>query len=219
MLDAKDITNVCGVISRKDVLREISNSMLINILQNPEKYLFRNLYILVEESFGDESKDEDFEEVKFTESKYYIYYVNKNGNIYNIAKKTKKRKELTKFLRHGYAHVKANKQDYRIKNLVAQTFIPGTDKYDVVLQKNNNVFDCSLENLIVINQSQYKKFTGAMSRSQEVGLFENGKLVRKWSSARKCAKSLFCSYQTIMDICNKKTKRPMYDVRWLKNGR
>ena len=50
-------------------------------------------------------------------------------------------------------------------------------------------------------------------------LDDDSKVIDSWPSARKAAIDLFVSYQTVMDICNRKIKRkPIINVRWAKNS-
>lgn len=54
-----------------------------------------------------------------------------------------------------------------------------------------------------------------MAKSIPVGLFINKKKANEWTSARDAAKDLYISNQTVCDYCNQKTKKPLYDLRWL----
>ena len=205
MLDKEDITSVCGVITTKEILKEISEQELRNILTLPRHY-FREDFILVE----------DIETKKFHESETKYYYATSLGEIYSVTKKGGVKKGIKGYSKHGERTLHlAGDREIRAKNLIAKLFIDEYKEGDVVLLKDDGYYNVSVDNLVVIPKGVYAKKTGPLSRSQAVGLFENNKLVRKWSSARKCAKSLFCSYQTIMDYCNGKVAKPMFDVRWL----
>lgn len=46
-------------------------------------------------------------------------------------------------------------------------------------------------------------------RTKAIGYFEDGKLVKTYPSSRKAAADLYCSYQTILNICNHKYKGVM----------
>lgn len=212
MLDKNDITNVCGVISRKDVLKEISNNELTTIL-NLKGKCFRDKYILVEEVFKD--LECEFRDILVYEGKRGYYYVNNHGDVFIIYKKSGKKRVLAKFIRKRSAYVKlGDLGDVAVKRLVAKFFLGAKDE-EVVLNKNGKIFDCRADNLVIMSKSERGKVTGALSKSRPVGLFENGKMIKQWTSARKAAPDLFCSYQCVMEICNKKTKRPLFDVRWL----
>lgn len=210
MLDKNDITEVCGVISRKDVIEEVGKSEFYNIL-NIKNHFFREKYVLVE----------DIEEVEkeiifpFEIGKKGIYFVTSYGKFYIQYHKSKKIKYLKPYNKDGNLAVKINSKVYLCKNLIAELFAEEWNPGDVVLQKDNRNDNFNLDNLVVVPKERYAVVTGALSKSQAVGLYEDNQLVKKWSSARKCAKDMYCSYQTIMDYCNKKVKKPMFDVRWI----
>lgn len=70
------------------------------------------------------------------------------------------------------------------------------------------------KNLEVICLRELGKRTGHISKSQRVVEVKDNEIIRDWPSARKAAKDLFISYQTVMDYCNKKVKKPMYSLMW-----
>lgn len=65
---------------------------------------------------------------------------------------------------------------------------------------------------------RYAKKSGGMktlSIYKHKTKYKHGVLVRSWPSSRKAAKDLFCSYQTVLDTCHGKVKKPSFDVRFL----
>ena len=216
MLDKDDITIVRGVIDKKEILKEITLNELNNCLQDGHKFHFRNKYILIENEYSLNKTKGEFKDIMICEGKHAVYYANRQGEVFYKYKNGKTHylaKHINK--QHGYAYVRILRRDYPVKNLIAKHFIKGYEKGDVVSLKNGNPFDCSVENLVVLPKYVWAKDTYAMIGAKTVGLFENGKLVRKWGSARKCAKDLFCSYQTIIDACNNKWESKLFDVRWI----
>lgn len=209
MLDKDDITNVCGVISRKDVLKEITKNQLTSILDWPFKNLFRGKYILVEDDVSKELV------IPFRTGVKGTYFVTSHGKFYVVYNKSKKKRYLKPYLKDGDFVVRIYDKVYLCKNLIAKLFISEYKSGDVVLLKDNRKNNLKVDNLVVIPKEIYAMKTGPLSRSQAVGLFENNKIVKRWSSARKCAKDMYCSCQTIMDYCNGKVKKPMFDVRWI----
>ncbi|WP_303219864.1 hypothetical protein [Enterococcus asini] len=96
---------------------------------------------------------------------------------------------------------------------------PIPDGY-LVVRKTNILTMNGMNNLLLRSKSQHGKKTGAMSNSKEVELLDNqGEIVDSWPSARKAALDLYVSYQTVMDICNGKVKKPILNVRWAKKGK
>lgn len=158
-----------------------------------------------------------FNDIKICEGARGIYYANKNGEFFVKYKKSGSVRYLTKYENraHKTVDITIAQKTYVAKNLIAKMFIKGYRDGDIVLQNNNDPFDCRVENLKVIPKSEYAKDTYALIGAQPVGLFEDGKLVKQWKSARKAAKDLFCSYQTVMDTCNGKWKTKLFDVRWI----
>ena len=209
LLDKDDITKVCGVISRKKLLRELTHSQIASYLNNSK--LFRDKYILIEDEH--KRKKETFKDVKFEENDNKYYYVTQDGEFFSIDKKTNKKSLITKYLHHGFATIKANNKEYRAKNLVAQKFL-GAKKRDNVSQKNNDIFDFSIENLIVTPLDKYlaKK---RIDRAREIGLFENEKLVKTWKCVGDCANELHYSTRSINAMVNKTYKTQIYDLRWI----
>ena len=61
MLDKDDITKVCGVISSREILKEMTSSKFRSLLANGK--LFRDKYILIEKEFNQEK--ETFYEMRF----------------------------------------------------------------------------------------------------------------------------------------------------------
>lgn len=224
MLNKDDITEVCGVITKKDVEKEIGATQLASCLRNGYTYPYRGKYVLVEEEFKRKNakpKEEKFKYVKFCEGKRGTYYVSSDGEFFIKYNKSGKVKKLTPYMhnrkdkRENCLTISINKRSYHAKNIVAMLFLKGYQKGDIVCCKNNDPNDIRADNLKIIPKSDYAKTTYGLIAAQKVGLFEDGKLIRKWASARKCAKDMYCSYQMIMDICNNKWQKKEFDVRWL----
>ena len=150
MLDSNDITKVCGIIPRKDILKEITLQDLKCILEYPKKNLFRGQYVLVEEEFKD--LEDKFKDVKIAEGKRGTYYANRDGYVYIIYDKNKNKKILTKTKHRNHVQVKIANTNYVLKNVIAKSFIKGTKDTDVVICKNGDIYDCSVDNLVVVSR-------------------------------------------------------------------
>lgn len=217
MLNKDDITEVCGTITPKEVRNElgITGTQFTRFVETAR--VFRGKYILVEDETPKQT-NEIYSRLILETAAGKQYFARNDGIVYVVYKNGNVR-VLKQFICHKkgqtYVSTKAGKKQYVVKNLMAQLFIREWKKGDVVIQKDNNPKNCAVSNLIVIPKEVYAVRTGPMSRSQPVGLFEDGKLVRKWRSARKAGQALYCSYQTINDYCNGKVKNKEYDVRWI----
>ena len=80
--------------------------------------------------------------------------------------------------------------------------------------KNKLDFDNYYKNLEIVSLEELGKRTGHISKSKRVVEVKDNEIIRDWRSARTAAKDLFVSYQTVMDYCNKKVQKPMYNLMW-----
>lgn len=148
-----------------------------------------------------------------TGRKYYAYpdctvrYTKKRGGMRTLANY----KHKTKWM------VKINKKEVNAARIYAKAFIKrDLDSNDCVLVYGKEL---KLDALEVVDKSKCASITGALAKPRferrNVGLYKNGALIRSWPSCRKAAKDLFCSYQTVLDVCHGKVKKPMFDLRFL----
>lgn len=121
---------------------------------------------------------------------------------------------LKPFRKHNLFLVKIKDKDMNCARLVANAFIKPLTPKDRVYHKNRFENDNRYQNLEVVSLEKLGKLTGHISRSQRVVEVKNNDIVRDWPSARKAAKDLYISYQTVMDYCNKKVQKPMYNLMW-----
>jgi len=121
---------------------------------------------------------------------------------------------LKPFRKKNLFLVKIKDKDFNCARLVANAFIQPLTTKDRVYHKNKVESDNYYRNLEVIGLRELGKRTGHISKSQRVVEVKGDEIIRDWPSARKAAKDLFISYQTVMDYCNKKVKKPMYYLMW-----
>lgn len=121
---------------------------------------------------------------------------------------------LKPFRKKNLFLVKIKDKDFNCARLVANAFIQHLTENDRVYHKNKMESDNYYRNLEVICLRELGKRTGHISKSQRVVEVKDNEIIRDWPSARKAAKDLFISYQTVMDYCNKKVKKPMYSLMW-----
>lgn len=220
MLNKDDITEICGVITSKEVKEELglTDAQFRNFIYYGK--IFRNKYILIED---DETKNDHeeqlFKTVLVCETDYgKRYYATYDGKFF-VTYKNGGTRFLSGYIKEHRGkrnlHVKLGNKDYVAKNLIASLFIDGYKPRDVVLIKSNTISCVGVENLVVIDKAKYSRVTGSMARSEKVGLYENGKLVKTFRSSREAGRKLFCSHQMINNYCNNRTKKKEYDVRWL----
>lgn len=217
MLDKDDITKVCGTITTKELMNELGKSLTgINAFINQGKML-RNRYILVEDEF--KTSEEEISILVTETDAGKRYYATNNGQFYVVYKNGEKR-FLEGFMKRNRNkklwYVKLGNRDYCCKNLIANLFIKEYKNGDtVILKDEKNPRNVSVNNIIIIDKAIYARITGPMSRSKKVGLYENGKKIRTFRSAREAGRKCFCSYQTVVDSCNNKYRNKMFDFRWI----
>lgn len=145
--------------------------------------------------------------------KYYAFpdctvrYTKKRGGMRTLANY----KHKTKWM------VKINGKEVNAARLYAKAFIKrDLDSNDCVLVYGKEL---KLDAIEVVDRSKCASITGSLASSKyerkKIGLYKHGVLVRSWPSSRAAAKDLFCSYQTVLDTCHGKVKKPLFDIRFL----
>lgn len=145
--------------------------------------------------------------------KYYAYpdctvrYTLKSGGMRTLANY----KHKTKWM------VKIRCRPVNAARIYAKAFIKrDLDSNDCVLVYGNEL---KLDAIDVVDRSKCASITGSLASSRyerkKIGLYKHGVLVRSWPSSRAAAKDLFCSYQTVLDTCHGKVKKPLFDIRFL----
>ncbi len=121
---------------------------------------------------------------------------------------------LKPFRKQNLFIVKIKDKDMNCARLVANASIKPLSRKDRVYHKNGLEFDNHYKNLKIVTLKELGKLTGYISKSQRVVQIEKQEIIKEWPSARKAAKELFVSYQTVMDYCNGKVQKPMYKLMW-----
>lgn len=145
------------------------------------------------------------------------YFATWQGQIFRVFKNGKVR-EL-KGCQHGNCWVvNLGLNSFQFNRIIWETFKGPIPTGYLVVRKISVLSENGMHNLKLSTKAKHGKKTGPTSRSKSVELLnDGGDVIDSWSSARKAAKDLFVSYQTVMDICNKKVKRrPIINVRWEK---
>lgn len=219
LLNEDDITEVCGTISRKEATEELgmTNGQFHMFISSGKP--FRGKYILVEDEKPKVNKNNEVKNRIVCETPYgRRYYVTSDGKFF-VAYKNGGIRYLNGYIKKNHGrkehHVKLGDKDYTSKNLIASLFLEEYKSGDVVILRDNNPGNVDMNNLIVIDRAVYARMTGPMSRSKQVGLYEDGKLVRTFRSAREAGRKLYCSYQMVNDYCNNRSKRKEMDLRWM----
>lgn len=134
----------------------------------------------------------------------------------------KEPKLLTQYIRkpHGGGrrsarrYVKLTDPDGRAREvavirLMVEVWFGGYPEGKVAYHKNGDTTDHCYNNIGFISPRKLGQMTGAKSRRRPVAkVNEAGEIVALYPSARKAAKSNHMSYQTVLDRCNGKVKKP-----------
>ena len=106
-------------------------------------------------------------------------------------------------------------KEFNCNKLIASLFIRELKDNEVVINKNNNRHDLRVENLFITTRSNLGSITGGKSsKAKRIIYYDNLEFATSYPSARKLAKELGVSYQTVLDIANGKTKKPKFKIKW-----
>lgn len=213
MLDRKDITNVRGIITSGEVMDELG---LTNC--GFERFVYQNKdyhgCYLVE-------VDEDEESSKFKEYKFFElnasrcpsrWYVTCDGRFYRLYIRSGKKHELMPYLHHGIWTVRIGGFDEVSAARVYAKYYLDLRNDQYVLLKSDT---WDIKKIKIVDRQKYILSNNRKSLGKEVGLFEDGHLVKCWPSSRAAANELYISYQTVSDICKSRYKKKMYDLRYI----
>lgn len=139
------------------------------------------------------------------------------SNLGRFRKKNKKGyryvKPFRKYNRSIYV-VKINGKEFMCSRLVANAFIRPLKPEERVYHKNGMQFDNFYRNLEILDKVECGERTGFIARSRNVVLVDKGEIKKSWRSARKAAKDLFISKQTVCEYCHNRTKKKMFNLMW-----
>lgn len=117
---------------------------------------------------------------------------------------------------HNVYETKICGKPINASRLLAKAFVKYDLRDDEVVIVDGKL---KLENMKIVKKEKWNAKVAPKAsahRTRMIGYFEDGKLVKTYPSSRKAADDLYCSYQTILDICNHKYKRePLVDVRYI----
>lgn len=151
----------------------------------------------------------------FFESSKYDYYVSTKGYVYNRSKKTGQLIKRLKTYIHKRAAVVSIKplNNPRLKRLVWKAVYGELTEDDHIQCIDGNELNCNIENLRKIPKAEAARIYGPRSRSQTVIVEYRGKKT-EYSSVRKAAKALHCSYQTLLDYLTPKKVKKSVLKKW-----
>lgn len=138
--------------------------------------------------------------------KRYIYSVCEDGTVVKFSQKKFTETNVRVYLKSGIATVSINGKNCSLKKLVAENFIKILQDDDCVEVIDKNPFNCSVENLRIINRRKLGQKYGHLSKSKKITV--DGVA---YKSVKAAAKELFVSSQTIFDYLNGKVKNSILE--------
>lgn len=101
------------------------------------------------------------------------------------------------------------------KKVIAEVFIRPLNENELVISKNNKVDDLRVSNLFITTKQVQGKLTGYLTKKcRKIVYTDKAGFKHVFRSVRYAGKELGISYQTVLDTCNKKIKRPKFDLRF-----
>jgi hypothetical protein len=140
------------------------------------------------------------------------YQVNPLGEVRRVCKR--KNAYMTAYLRRGGWFVKLSmnreSREHKVAHLVAEAFLPKRKEGQVLWHKNGVLSDNFAGNLQWISCHDLGKKTALLAdkRRTVAKVAQNGEAVGFYRSARAAARDNHMSYQTVLDRCNGKVKKP-----------
>lgn len=112
-------------------------------------------------------------------------------------------------------HINGKSKDYNVAKLVVETFVRKLKPDEVVYHKNGIISDNQLSNLEIITKSEAGKRTGWQSNRKSIVMLDKEGIIQEvFRGTRDAANKLFISRQTVSDYCNRKVKKPVYELYW-----
>lgn len=112
-------------------------------------------------------------------------------------------------------HINEKDKDYNVAKLVIESFNRKLKQDEVVYHKNGIISDNRLSNLEITTRSEAGKRTGWQSHRKAIVMLDKEGVIKEiFKGTRDAAEKLFISRQTVSDYCNKKIKKPMYQLYW-----
>lgn len=153
--------------------------------------------------YNKQDVDREWKTLETEDKRKVLYSVREDGVVISTNKKTYIEKILKPVLSNGVLVVRINRKVYKIKNLVAKCFIKEYTKNMCVLLKDNNPYNCNINNLILKDKKSVGKITGGKANSISVIQNINGKKI-KYNSIKEFCKNNYIGVRTYFD---KKSKR------------
>lgn len=105
--------------------------------------------------------------------------------------------------------VAGRSKDVSVLGIMAEVWFGGPRPGMIPYHRNGDLADHNVNNIGFITREKLGKMTGANSRRKPVAkVAPGGEIVALYPSARAAARANFICYQSVLDRCNGKVKRP-----------
>lgn len=142
-----------------------------------------------------------------------IRRVYESGKTRSMTPYKKSSKTARKILRNRlFIHltIDGKSKEIAMLKIMVDTFLGEVPKGKVPYHKDGFVTHNELHNIGFISRKELGKMTGADSKRIPVAKIDRqGEQVAFYSSAREAARQNHMSYQTVLDRCNNKVKKPL----------
>lgn len=130
-----------------------------------------------------------------------LYSIREDGLVISTNKRTFEEKIVKPILSNSVLVVRINRKVYKVKNLVAKYF---TDEYKdgmCVLLKDNNPYNCNVNNLIICDKKRSGELTGGKHNSKIKVVAKDKRTGEKteYNSIREFCEKTYCGVRTYYD--------------------
>lgn len=102
-----------------------------------------------------------------TDNRKVLYSIREDGLVISTSKKNYNEKIVKPILSNGVLVVRINRVVYKVKNLVAKYFTEDYKENCCVLLKDNNPYNCNVENLIICDKKKSGELTGGLAKNKK----------------------------------------------------
>lgn len=148
--------------------------------------------------------------------------INNDYEISNYGRVRKKNRYIKIYKKNNICVVRltinSKRKQYSIARLVIEKFVRKLKENEVVCHKNGIILDNRLTNLEIATKKEQGRKTGWKSSRQAVVMLNlDGTIKKIYKGTREASKNLYICRQTVCDYCNKKVKKPAYELFWAKD--
>ena len=130
------------------------------------------------------------------------YSIREDGLVISTNKRTYQEKIVKPVLSGSVLIVRINRKVFKVKQLVAKYFCD--DYYDgcCIIHKDDNPYNCEIENLIICDRQKSGKLTGYKANRDKQIIFNN----KKYNSVKEFCEKNYIGIRTYYDYKQKRYK-------------